>query len=101
LKREQIVALTKAIKAVLLRALKHKGSTLRDYRNADGEPGDFQKLHRVYDREGKPCQECARPLKRIVLGGRSTHFCPACQKKNERQDSKTPRKTQRRNSIEN
>lgn len=79
LTEKQVAQLTKAIKATLRRALRHRGSTLRDYRAADGTPGAFQRLHRVYDRKGKPCAKCKRPIERIVLGGRSTHFCPYCQ----------------------
>jgi len=79
LSRTQITALSRSIKQTLNRALKHKGSTLRDYRNSDGTSGDFQKLHRVYDRKGKPCPRCRTPIERIVIGGRSTHFCPNCQ----------------------
>lgn len=76
---QQIRALNRAIKATLRRALRHRGSTLRDYRDADGAAGNFQKLHRVYARGGAPCPVCKRPVERIVLGGRSTHFCPNCQ----------------------
>jgi formamidopyrimidine-DNA glycosylase len=75
----QIRRLNRAIKTVLTRALKHKGSTLRDYRNSDGTSGEFQKVHRVYDREGKPCVKCRDKIIRIVIGGRSTHFCATCQ----------------------
>ena len=75
----QIARLNRAIKSTLRRALRHRGSTLRDYRDADGLPGDFQSRHRVYDREGKPCPNCGTVIHRIVLGGRSTHFCPKCQ----------------------
>ena len=78
---EQITRLNRAIKSTLRRALRHRGSTLRDYRDADGLPGGFQKLHRVYAREGKPCRACKTAIERIVLGGRSTHFCPVCQKR--------------------
>ncbi len=74
----QIARLNRSIKIVLNRAIRHRGSTLRDYRDADGQPGSFQKIHRVYDREGKPCVVCGTPIVRIVLGGRSTHFCPKC-----------------------
>jgi len=74
----QIARLNRSIKTVLNRAIRHRGSTLRDYRDANGLPGGFQKIHRVYDREGKPCVVCGTPIKRIVLGGRSTHFCPKC-----------------------
>ena len=77
---DQVARLNRAIKATLRRALRHRGSTLRDYRDADGESGAFQKLHRVYDREGEPCRVCRKPIERIVLGGRSTHFCPKCQR---------------------
>lgn len=76
----QISRLNRAIKTTLRRALRHRGSTLRDYRDADGHPGAFQSLHRVYDREGESCRKCRTPIQRIVLGGRSTHFCPACQR---------------------
>lgn len=77
---EQVGRLNRSIKSTLRRALRHRGSTLRDYRDADGAPGAFQKLHRVYGREGKPCRTCRTPITRIVLGGRSTHFCPKCQR---------------------
>lgn len=75
----QIHQLNRGIKAVLRRALRHRGSTLRDYVDANGSSGNFQKLHRVYSREGEPCPCCKVLIKRIVLGGRSTHFCPNCQ----------------------
>ena len=76
---EQARRLDGAIKRVLRRAIRHKGSTLRDYVNADGQRGAFQKLHRVYGRGGLPCLRCGTNLRRIVLGGRSTVFCPKCQ----------------------
>jgi formamidopyrimidine-DNA glycosylase len=79
LTRSEIGVLSRSIKLVLKRALKHKGSTLRDYRDANGNPGDFQKLHRVYGRAGQTCFRCGTPIKRQVIGGRSAHFCPACQ----------------------
>ena len=76
----QVRRLCDAIKRVLRRAIRHRGSSLRDYVDADGAAGAFQKLHRVYDREGEPCSSCRGPIERIVLGGRSTHFCPRCQR---------------------
>jgi formamidopyrimidine-DNA glycosylase len=79
LTKSQIAKLNRAIKATLRKALHHRGSTLRDYFDTDGNPGAFQKLHAVYDRAGLPCQTCKTPIERIVLGGRSTHFCPNCQ----------------------
>jgi formamidopyrimidine-DNA glycosylase len=80
----EISRLNRSIKTVLNRAIRHRGSTLRDYRDANGRPGDFQKIHQVYDRAGKPCVACGALIVRIVLGGRSTHFCPKCQKKRKR-----------------
>ncbi|MBC8106901.1 MAG: DNA-formamidopyrimidine glycosylase, partial [Anaerolineae bacterium] len=71
--------LSRAIKLTLRRALRHRGSTLRDYVDANGESGAFQKLHRVYGRTNQKCRACKSPIERIVLGGRSTHFCPKCQ----------------------
>lgn len=79
LKYEEVKKLTTVIKATLRRAIRHRGSTLRDYRDAQGKAGGFQSLHRVYGRAGKPCPICKTPIERIVLGGRSTHFCPKCQ----------------------
>jgi formamidopyrimidine-DNA glycosylase len=78
---DQIRRLSRAIKSTLRRALRHRGSTLRDYVDAEGAAGSFQKLHRVYDREGLPCLNCGESIERIVVGARSTHFCPACQPK--------------------
>jgi formamidopyrimidine-DNA glycosylase len=76
---EQVALLTKSIKKVLRKAIRHRGSTLRDYVDAEGGKGGFQRLHSVYDRAKKPCRRCKTPIERIVLGGRSTHFCPHCQ----------------------
>lgn len=78
---EQARRLNTAIKRVLKRAIEHRGSTLRDYVDANGEPGDFQKVHRVYDREGEPCLRCGTVIVRIIVAQRSTCFCPRCQPK--------------------
>lgn len=69
------------IKAVLLEAIKSGGSTLRDYVRSDGSSGYFQHNFRVYGRENQPCVICSTDIKRIVHQGRSTYYCPACQKK--------------------
>jgi formamidopyrimidine-DNA glycosylase len=76
---DQISRLNRAIKSVLNTAIRHRGSTLRDYADGDGKPGFFQTHHRVYARGGKPCRTCRTTIERIVLGARSTHFCPKCQ----------------------
>jgi formamidopyrimidine-DNA glycosylase len=67
--------------AVLAAAVRHEGSSIGDetYRTATGTAGRFQKLHRVYGREGRPCRRCRTPIVRIVQAQRSTFFCPCCQ----------------------
>jgi len=83
LTRDQVFLLNRAIKLILRRAINHRGSSLRDYVDADGQEGGFQLLHRVYARENHPCVRCKSPIQRIILGGRSTHFCPNCQGKSK------------------
>ncbi len=79
-KPAEIAALVTAIKAVLREAVKAGGSSLRDHKRVDGELGYFQKSFAVYDREGEPCPGCKGTVKRIVQAGRSTFYCPKCQK---------------------
>lgn len=81
LSMSEATMLLRNIQSILKKAIKAKGSTLRDYRDANGEPGAFQTLHKVYDRKGQPCPHCKHPIERIVVGGRSTHLCPRCQKR--------------------
>jgi len=71
--------LLSSIKKTLRKAIKHKGSTLTDYRSADGKPGMFQKMHRIYGREGLPCRRCGKPITRRMVAGRSTFVCRICQ----------------------
>ena len=77
---ERAERLVEAIKAVLKDAIEAGGSSLRDHRRADGSLGDFQHNFRVYDREGELCPGCKGKIKRIVQVGRSTFYCPSCQK---------------------
>lgn len=74
--------LTATIRDVLSEAIEAGGSTLRDYAQADGELGYFQHRFQVYDREGETCSKpkCGARVKRIAQSGRSTFFCPKCQK---------------------
>ena len=69
-----------AIKKILREAIKKGGFTLRDYRRTGGESGYYQHSRKVYDREGLPCLRCRAKIKRIKIGGRSSYFCPKCQK---------------------
>jgi formamidopyrimidine-DNA glycosylase len=78
--REQLGKLLVAIREVLREAIVAGGSSISDYVDADGEEGFFQLQHRVYGREGEPCLVCNTPIKRIVIAGRSSHYCPRCQK---------------------
>jgi formamidopyrimidine-DNA glycosylase len=74
-------ALVDSVKAVLEDAIRAGGSSLRDYKRADGSLGEFQHRFKVYDREGKSCARkgCGGTVSRIVQGGRSTFYCPTCQ----------------------
>jgi formamidopyrimidine-DNA glycosylase len=80
LTRDELRRLHSALMKVLREAIKLGGSSVSDYVDADGEEGFFQLKHRVYGREGKPCCVCKTPIKRIVIAGRSSHYCPRCQK---------------------
>ena len=83
----QADALRRAIARVLTHAIACGGSTIRDYVGGSGLPGTYQERHRAYGRTGQPCGRCDTPIERIVLAGRSTHFCPACQTSNGRGES--------------
>ena len=79
--RPKLDALAEAIPAVLEEAIRAGGSTLRDFAAPDGELGYFSKTFDVYDREGQPCRGgCGGTVRRIVQGGRSTFYCPKCQR---------------------
>jgi formamidopyrimidine-DNA glycosylase len=80
LTREQLAKLFPAVREVLKEAIRLGGSSISDYVSADGEEGFFQLRHRVYGREGEPCLKCRAPIKRVVIAGRSSHYCPNCQK---------------------
>ena len=78
--RGQLGKLFVAIQEVLTEAIALGGSSISDYVDADGEEGFFQLQHRVYGREGEPCLVCKTPINRVVIAGRSSHYCPKCQK---------------------
>jgi formamidopyrimidine-DNA glycosylase len=80
--KPKIAALAQAIRRVLEEAIAAGGSSLRDYAGADGALGYFQHRFRVYDREGEPClrEGCGGVIRRVVQAGRSTFFCPVCQR---------------------
>src|SRR5438270_1979867 len=76
LHRDELQRLHASLKKVLNHAIRLGGSSISDYVDADGEEGFFQLKHRVYGRESKPCLICKAPIKRIVIAGRSRHYCP-------------------------
>jgi formamidopyrimidine-DNA glycosylase len=77
---EEVRRLHRAIRAVLQQGIENRGASFTDYVGADGEPGENAERLSVYRRTGQPCLRCGRPISRIVVGQRSTHFCPRCQK---------------------
>jgi formamidopyrimidine-DNA glycosylase len=80
LSRERLFRLHAALQAVLKHAIQLGGSSVSDYVDADGVRGFFQLEHKVYLRGGEPCLVCGTPIRRTVLAGRGTHYCPSCQK---------------------
>lgn len=79
--RPRASALWRAIREVLEEAIAHGGSSISDYVDASGQAGSFQDLHRVYGRAGEPCLSCGAVLRRGIVAGRGTTFCPRCQHK--------------------
>ncbi len=80
LRREHWTRLRQSIRRVLQRAIASGGSTIRDYVGGAGRPGQFQQQLAVYGRTGQPCRRCGTPIVACRLAGRTTHYCPACQR---------------------
>lgn len=80
LSNAEIRSLHRAMQCTLRAAIRAGGSTIRDYRSANGEEGWFQYQHQAYGREGRPCRRCRTLIERIQVAGRSSHVCPRCQK---------------------
>lgn len=79
IRTQQASALRLSIRCVLQEAITAGGSSISDYVDGQGRQGWFQIHHRVYQRTGEPCQQCKTAIRRIIVAGRSTHFCPHCQ----------------------
>jgi formamidopyrimidine-DNA glycosylase len=89
--------LYRAVRRVLDRAVNLQGTTFRDYVDIEGRPGNFAMRLKVYQRDGEPCRRCRAPIRRIVIAGRSSHFCPRCQPRPRRvAKMRGPRKSRRR-----
>ena len=76
---KQIKDMHKAMKNILAKALKLRGTSSSDYRDTAGKKGGYDKIRFVYDREDEPCYRCGAKITRKKIGGRSAHFCPRCQ----------------------
>jgi len=80
LKPRELRNLYRAVRAVLLEAIRLRGSSVSDYVDSDGQRGEFQLRHRVYQRADKKCFRCGTKIRRAIVAGRGTHFCPRCQR---------------------
>jgi formamidopyrimidine-DNA glycosylase len=79
LKTKQMEELHRALQRILRKAIVLRGSSISDFLDAEGLPGDYQRHHRVYGREGKGCARCKTLIRRVIVAGRSSYFCPKCQ----------------------
>ena len=84
LRADEVARLHQSIRQVLRAAIKLGGSSISDFLDAEGMPGSYQMRHRVYGREGEKCFRCGALIKRIIVAGRSSHFCPHCQPRSYR-----------------
>jgi formamidopyrimidine-DNA glycosylase len=80
LKRPQVEGLYAELQAILRKAILLRGSSISDFLDAEGMPGEYQLYHRVYGREGKPCFRCKTTIRRAIVAGRSSYYCPMCQR---------------------
>jgi formamidopyrimidine-DNA glycosylase len=113
LSRKQAHTLRRVLQDILRKAIVLRGSSISDFLDAEGEPGEYQRHHRAYGREGKGCYRCKTPVRRAIVAGRSSYFCPRCQpsprgfaalplagkngRKTERKNAKDADKSRRRN----
>ena len=80
LTNKELKNIYKAMREILQKAVKLRGTSVSDFRDAFGKSGGYAKILKIYQREGEFCQRCGTVIKRIKMGGRSAHFCPKCQK---------------------
>jgi formamidopyrimidine-DNA glycosylase len=79
LSKKQAATLRKVLQDVLRKAILARGSSISDFLDAEGLPGEYQRRHRAYGREGKRCYRCGTLIRRLIVAGRSSSFCPKCQ----------------------
>lgn len=80
LSAEELHRLHRAVRNVLTEAIRLRGSSISDYVDSEGRRGEFQLQHRVYQRKGKKCLRCKTLIRRAIVAGRSSYFCPGCQR---------------------
>ena len=80
LTKQEVRKLYRVVQSVLREAIRFRGSSISDYVDAEGQRGWYQQRHRVYDREGKKCVRCGSVIRREIVAGRSSYFCPRCQR---------------------
>jgi formamidopyrimidine-DNA glycosylase len=80
LSKEHAGTLRRALQEILQKAIVMRGSSISNFLDAEGEPGDYQRHHRAYGREGKACHRCKSAIRRGIVAGRSSYFCPKCQR---------------------
>jgi formamidopyrimidine-DNA glycosylase len=113
LDRKQAETLRRVLQDILRKAIALRGSSISDFLDAEGEPGEYQRHHRAYGREGKSCYRCKTLIRRAIVAGRSSYFCPRCQpsprgfavlplskkktRETKRRDAENADKPQRRN----
>lgn len=90
LTKDECRRLVASIRGLLEEAIRAGGSSIRDYRKAGGEEGGFQNFHKVYGRDRQPCVVCGALIRSEVLGGRSTYWCPKCQRVSQRKNQRNP-----------
>jgi formamidopyrimidine-DNA glycosylase len=88
--------LLRALQKILRKAIQMRGSSISDFVDAEGVEGDYQQHHKVYGREGEKCFRCGAKIKRIIVAGRSSHFCPVCQRAPRRKSGSGAASVQKR-----
>ena len=79
LSQEEWDQIMMSAREILTEAIRYRGTTISDWRDLYGRPGEYQKRLKVYGKEGEPCPRCGTSIRRIVVAGRGTYFCPRCQ----------------------
>src|SRR6201993_3445103 len=77
---QEVGTLRRALQKILRKAIQMRGSSISDFVDAEGVEGDYQQHHKVYGREGEKCFRCGAKIQRVIVAGRSSHFCSACQR---------------------